>query len=338
MNQRVLVTGAGGFLGGAVARLLVEHGYRVRHLSRHRYPALDTLGIEQATGSLENPQAVRRAVAGCDAVCHVAAKAGIWGSLGDYWRPNVLGTRHVLSACRAEGIPRLVVTSSPSVVFHHGDQQGIDESTPYPNHYESLYSRTKAVAEREALAANSPTLAVCALRPHLIWGPGDPHLLPRLAARARAGRLRRVGPGGLVDTTCVENAAHAHLLALQRLAPGAPCAGKAYFIANGQPTNLWELVNRLLAAVGEQPVTKTISPKLAYAAGVAAELAWSCLHLPGEPPMTRFVARELATAHWFNLAAAQTDLGYQPVLPLDTAIARLARWHSKGGKVPGAQK
>ena len=336
MNQRVLVTGAGGFLGGAVARLLVEHGYRVRHLSRRRYPALDTLGIEQATGSLENPLAVRRAVAGCDAVCHVAAKAGIWGNLGDYWRPNVLGTRHVLSACRAEGIPRLVVTSSPSVVFHHGDQQGIDESTPYPNHYESLYSRTKAVAEREALAANSPTLAVCALRPHLIWGPGDPHLLPRLAARARAGRLRRVGPGGLVDTTCVENAAHAHLVALQRLAPGAPCAGKAYFIANGQPTNLWELVNRLLAAVGEQPVTKTISPKLAYALGVAAELAWSCLRLPGEPPMTRFVARELATAHWFNLAAAQTDLGYHPILPLDTAIARLARWHTEGGKMPSA--
>ena len=327
MSQSVLVTGAGGFLGGAIASLLVENGYRVRHLSRSHYPKLHQLGIEQFKGSLEDPHAVRRAVAGCDAVCHVAAKAGIWGSLADYWRPNVLGTRHILSACKAEAIPKLVITSSPSVVFHHGDQQGINESAPYPKQYASLYSRTKAIAEREALAANSPSLAVCALRPHLIWGPGDPHLLPRLVARARAGRLRRVGPGGLVDTTCVENAALAHLLALQRLAPGSPCAGKAYFIANGQPTNLWQLVNRLLGAVGEKPVTKTIPPRLAYALGVASELAWACFHLPSEPPMTRFVARELATAHWFNLAAAQTDLNYQPILSLDAGINRLTQWH-----------
>ncbi len=327
MSERVLVTGAGGFLGGAIARLLVKEGYAVRHLSRRAYPGLATLGIEQHQGSLEDSGAVRLAARGCDAVLHVAAKAGMWGPLGEYWRANVLGTRRVIEACRREGVGRLVVTSSPSVVFHHGDQQGIDETTPYPTHHENLYSRTKAQAERESLRANGPDLAVTALRPHLIWGPGDPHLLPRLVARNRAGRLRRVGPGGLVDTTCVENAAHAHLLALSRLCPGATCAGKAYFIANNAPMNLWELVNALLVAVGEKPVEKSISPRLAFAAGVAAEILWGCLRLPGEPPLTRFVARELATAHWFDLTAARRDLGYQPVISLTDGLARLGTWH-----------
>jgi len=251
----ILVTGAGGFLGGAVARQLRDRGGAVRSFSRSAYPAFTELGVEQIAGDLADAGAVARAVRGCDAVIHTAAKAGVWGPEHEYFCANVTGTRNVLAACRAHGVRTLVYTSSPSVVAGDHDLNGVDESVPYPPHHLAAYPRTKAQAEREVLAANGPDLATVALRPHLIWGPGDPHLVPRLLARARAGRLRRVGDGSnRIDTTYVENAAAAHLLALDRLRPGAACAGRAYFIAQGEPLPLWEFVNRVLALAGLPPV------------------------------------------------------------------------------------
>lgn len=322
--RTILVTGAGGFVGLALAKMLVARGDHVRHYSRREYPELDRLGVVQHTGSLQNPGALARAMEGCDAVAHVAAKAGVWGSLGDFWRPNVLGTRAVLEACRKTGARSLVVTSSPSVVFHPGGHEGADEGEPYPARHASPYSRTKAIAEREALLANGPDLAVTALRPHLVWGPADPHLLPRLYSRARAGRLFRLGSGGLVDTTCVANAAHAHVLALDALMPGAACAGKAYFIANGEPLPLWDLIDRLLVAGGLPRVTRSAPVALARAAATVAECLWGCLALPGEPPATRFVVDELSTPHWYSLEAARRDLGYGPVVTMEQGLLELA--------------
>jgi nucleoside-diphosphate-sugar epimerase len=205
--------------------------------------------------------------------------------------------------------------------------EGGDESLPYPLRYEAHYPKTKALAEKLVLAANSPQLATVALRPHLIWGPGDNHLVPRILARGRAGKLRRIGDRpNRVDTVYVDNAARAHLLAAERLAPGSPPAGRAYFISNGQPLPLWEMVNRILAAADIPPVTRSISPKLAYTIGCICESLWCLLRLPGEPPMTRFVAHELSSAHWFDISAARRDLGYQPDVSIDEGLAILRHW------------
>ena len=325
--MRALVTGGGGFLGGAIVRRLLAAGHRVRCLSRGRYPDLAALGVEQHQADLADRAALRRACAGCDVVFHVAARAGLGGRWWDYYRANAIGTRNVVSACRDHGIARLVYTSSPSVVFDGRDMEGVHESVPYPHHYEAHYPRSKALAERHVLAANGPDLVTVALRPHLIWGPGDNHLVPRILARARAGRLRRIGAESkLVDSVYVDNAADAHVLAAERLSPGSAVAGRAYFISNGEPLPLWDLVNRILAAGGLGPVTRAVPRRLAWLAGALGEVAWGVFRPGREPPMTRFLASELATAHWFDLAAARRDLGYVPRVSIDEGLARLARW------------
>jgi nucleoside-diphosphate-sugar epimerase len=326
-----LVTGGGGFLGGAVVRRLVDRGDAVRSLARGDYPALRELGVEIIRGDLADRETVLRAIEGCDLVFHVAAKAGVWGPSKEYYRVNVEGTRHILDACRAAGVRRLVSTSSPSVVFDGRDMEGIDESAPYPAHFEAPYPQTKAEAERLVLTANGPDLATVALRPHLIWGPGDNHLVPRILARGRAGKLRRIGRAiKLIDATYIDNAADAHLLAADRLAPGSPVAGRAYFIAQGEPIPLWDLVNKILAAGGLPPVTRTVPLPLAEAAAALCEAAYRAAGASTEPPLTRFVVRELATAHWFNLDAARRDLGYRPAVSTAEGLERLAAWLRDG--------
>jgi nucleoside-diphosphate-sugar epimerase len=221
-------------------------------------------------------------------------------------------------------VGRLVYTSTPSVVYSGPVENG-NESLPYPKRYTAAYPQTKAIAERAILAANGPDLLTVALRPHLIWGPGDPHLIPRVLARARAGKLRRVGTGPvMVDVTYVDNAATAHVLAADRLRPEAPVAGKAYFISNGEPVDLWAFLNRVLEVAGLPPVTKTISPWKARFAGRVLETVYRTLRLPGEPAMTRFVAAQLSTPHWFDISAARRDLGYEPRVSIDDGLKRLA--------------
>jgi nucleoside-diphosphate-sugar epimerase len=323
-SMMALVTGGGGFLGGAIVRRLLGRGDSVRSLARNHYPALESLGVEQHQGDVADAGAVLKATAGCDVVFHVAARAGIWGRYNDYYRANVVGTENVLDACRQHGIRRLVYTSSPSVVFNGRDMEGVDESAPYPDHYEAHYPRTKAMAEQMVLRANGPDLATVALRPHLIWGPGDNHLIPRLLARARAGRLRRIGRDvKRIDSVFVDNAADAHLLAADRLAPGSTIAGRAYFISQGEPVPIWDLVNRILHAAGLGPVTRSMPFGVAYAAGWLLEKWYGLLRREEEPPMTRFLARELATAHWFDIGAARRDLGYEPAVSIEEGLRRL---------------
>jgi nucleoside-diphosphate-sugar epimerase len=322
--MKVLVTGGGGFLGGAIIRGLIARGDTIRSLSRSEYPVPRALGVEQVRGDLADPETVRHAVKGRALVFHVAAKTGIWGPYTDYYRSNVTGTHNVIAACRACGVERLVFTSSPSVVFNGHDMEGIDESVPYPEHYDAFYPATKAEAEQLVRATNDGTLATVALRPHLIWGPGDTNLVPRIIARARAGRLRRIGRrANLVDSTYIDDAATAHLNAADRLAPGSPIAGKVYFISQGEPWPLWDLINRILRAAHLPPVTRTIPPALALMAGRICEAAAHALRLENEPPMTRFLARELSSAHWFNITAARRDLGYQPSVSIEEGMRRL---------------
>jgi len=328
--MNALVTGGGGFLGAAIVRLLLARGDRVASFSRSRHAELDALGVTQHHGDLADADAVARAVAGCDIVFHVAAKAGVGGRYAAYHRTNVVGTANVLTACRRHGVRRLVYTSSPSVVFNGRDMEGVDESVPYPERYEAHYPKSKAEAERSVLAANGPGLATVALRPHLIWGPGDNHLLPRLLKRARRNRLTRIGPANkLVDSTYIDNAAAAHLLAADRLGPGSACAGRAYFISNGEPLGVWDLIDRILAAAGLPPVRRTLSVGSALLAGRVCAALWGLLPLPGEPPLTPWLVRELTTAHWFDLSAARRDLGYEPKVSLDEGLRRL-QLHFRG--------
>ncbi|MDP2186590.1 MAG: NAD-dependent epimerase/dehydratase family protein [Xanthomonadales bacterium] len=326
--MNILVTGGGGFLGQAICRLLVARGYRVSSFSRQAHPALDMIGVTQIHGDLANAEAVRAACASRDAVFHNAAKAGAWGAYADYHCANVIGTQNVLDACRAQGIARLVYTSTPSVTHRagHAVEGGNEIDTPYGDPFRAAYPTTKAIAERAVLAANGVTLATIALRPRLIWGPGDPHLLPGLVARARAGRLRLIdGGGNRIDTTYVDNAAQAHVDAFDHLWPGSACSGKAYFISNGEPRPLRDIVNALLCAADAPQVSASIPYRLAYGIGAACELAWRSLPLRGEPPLTRFLAEQLATPHWYDISAAERDFGYHPRISLDEGFSRLAQ-------------
>ncbi len=325
--MKALVTGGGGFLGKAIVKLLRERGDEVRSFSRNPHPALTEMGVEHCRGELADAGAVKRAAEGCDIVFHVAAKAGVWGPYEEFYRANVLGTKHVIEACRLHGIKRLVHTSSPSVVFDGSDMEGVDESVPYPEHFEAFYPQTKAEAEQLVLQANDQTLATVALRPHLIWGPEDNHLVPRILERGAKGALRKLGTREcLVDTVYIDNAALAHLQAADHLDVGSVVAGKAYFISQGEPLPIWDVVNRILDAGGLPPVTRTLSPALAYTIGVILEKVYGLIKLKGEPRMTRFVARELSTSHWFDLSAARNDFGYQPEVTFDEGLERLREW------------
>ncbi len=322
--MKALVTGGAGFLGLAIARRLRSLGAEVRSLSRGAHPELAQWGIVPLRGDVGDADAVRDAVADCDVVFHVAARVGGWGPREAFVRTNVTGTRNVIEACRSHGVRRLVFTSTPSVVHTGGDIEGGDESLPYATHFEAAYPETKAMAEREVLAANDDALATVALRPHLVWGPGDNQLLPRLIDRARAGRLALVGSGeNRVDMTYIDNAADAHLLAAERLAPGAACAGRAYFIAQGEPLPARELLDAFLDAAGLPPVRRRVPARIAWLAGAAAELLYRVTGREEEPPLTRFAARQLATAHWYDLSAARRDLGYVPRVDMREGLARL---------------
>ena len=320
-----LVTGGGGFLGGAIVRLLLARGDSVRSFSRGDYPLLREAGVDVRRGELSDASAVDAAVVGSDIVFHVASLAGIWGREEEYRRTNVVGTANIIASCRRLGVRRIVYTSTPSVIFNGRDMEGVDESVPYPDHYLAAYPRTKAEAERLVLAADGPDLATVALRPHLIWGPGDNHLVPRILARGRAGLLRRIGWGdNRVDSVYIDDAAHAHILAADRLDPGSTIAGRAYFITGGEPVPLWSLVDRILTAGGLPPVRKSISPSAAYAIGAVLEAVHRVTGNDSEPRMTRFLARELSTAHWFDISAARRDLGYVPSVSIEAGLQRLA--------------
>jgi nucleoside-diphosphate-sugar epimerase len=324
---QALVTGGGGFLGAAIVRKLLERGWRVKSVNRSPAPELAALGVEHRQANLVDLEAVCEASSGCDVVFHVAAKAGVWGRLRDFYESNVLGTRNVITACRRVGVAKLVYTSTPSVVHSGASIEGADESVPYPTRFEAHYPRTKAEAEQAVLAANSPELSTVALRPHLIWGPGDNHLVPSIVERQREGALRLVGDGSqLIDTVYIDNAADAHLLACDHLRPQARCAGRAFFITQGQPLPLRDWINMILAAAGLPPVNRSLPASAAWLIGGALEAVHAVLRLQGEPRMTRFLARQLGTAHWYDISAARRELGYEPRVSVEEGMRRLAIW------------
>ncbi|MGL6121818.1 MAG: 2-alkyl-3-oxoalkanoate reductase [Shewanella sp.] len=352
--QHAFVTGAGGFLGKAICLRLLAVGIKVTGFARGHYPDLEALGVIMHQGDLVEPQQVQQAMQGCDIVFHVASKAGVWGDRDSYFCPNVKGAANVIAACKALKINKLVYTSTPSVTFTGQDESGIDESTPYATSFLNYYAHSKAIAEKMMLDANQVgevalehpdvtqfssqvtsqvttqatvpyALKTVALRPHLIWGPGDPHLVPRVLARGRLGKLKLVGrEDKLVDTLYIDNAAYAHVLAALELCQAKPkCQGKAYFLSNDEPITMAKMLNLILACAALPPVTQRVPQSVAYVAGAVLESVFFLLKKQEEPLMTRFVARQLSCSHYFDISAAKRDLGYRALVSIDEGMVRL---------------
>jgi len=320
---KILVTGGGGFLGTAICRQLLELGHHVVAFQRGDASHLKTSGIRVHRGDIRDEAALLAAAGNCGAIIHTAGKAGIWGDPREYERINVDGTRNVIGVCHKLAIPFLIYTSSPSVVHGSKDIEGGDESLPLETRFLAPYPATKARAEQMVLAANSAALKTTALRPHLIWGPGDPHILPRLADKVRRGRLALPGVGKLVDTVFVDNAARAHIDALNELSATARCAGRAYFISNDEPLPQGEIIGRLLAAVGIRVVILPVPVFAARCVGAVCETVWKLLRIATEPPVTRFSADQLCTAHWYDITAAKRDLGYRASVSITEGLVKL---------------
>ena len=328
--MQVLVTGGGGFLGRAIIMRLVERGDAVCSLARNYYPQLEKIGVSQLQGDISSREVADRACRQKELVFHTAAKPPPWGRYTDYHKTNVTGTQNIIAACTRHQVARLVYTSTPSVVFNGEDLEGVDESFPYPDKYKAPYPRTKALAEQEVVKAAAGGMKAVILRPHEIWGPGDPHFVPRIIARA--AKLKQIGNGrNLVDTTYIDNAADAHILAADKLAENPGLSGKIYFISQGEPIPAWDMINAILKSAGLEPVRGSIPYPIAWIIGALLEVAYKTLRLPGEPQMTRFLAEAVSKAHWFDLGAARRDLGYRPGISTAEGLQRLEDWlkHSR---------
>jgi nucleoside-diphosphate-sugar epimerase len=345
-KMKALVTGGGGFLGcyivekRYIVEKLVHRGDSVRVFSRSRYEELEALGAETVQGDIRSYVAVNEACKDIDTVFHTAALAGVWGRKKDFFDINVTGTENVIRACIENGVRKLVYTSSPSAIFGRDDIKGANEAgCPYPKEYLCEYARTKAIAERKVLAANGKDgLLTVALRPHIIWGPRDNHLIPRIIDRAKKRKLKKVGDmANLVDIVYVENAADAHLNAADVLSEGSPAAGRAYFISQGEPVNLWDWIDNLLELVGAPKIEKRVPFKAAYFAGTVMEAVYRIFCIKKEPLMTRFIAAQLAKSHYFDITAAKRELGYSPAVSTEEGLKRLVE-HLKGSTSNGEKK
>jgi nucleoside-diphosphate-sugar epimerase len=311
--MNVLVTGGGGFMGMALIKRLIADGHRVVSYSRREYPLHWALGINSIQADIRDYDALETAVRNMDMVFHLAAKVGIWGEYDDYYSVNVTGTENVIKACQRQGVRGIVFTSSSGVVFNGSDLEGIDESYPYPEHHGSHYSATKALAEQLINEANSEQLKTISLRPHLVWGPYDSHLVPGVLKRAATGRLRRIGDQEhFIDTTYIDNMIDALMLAAEALGSKPEAAGRNFFITNGEPARVWDFVNSIIQIAGHAPVQKKIPERVALFAAGMSEWFHRKLNLKTEPFMTRFSIRELCTNHWFDISNAREILGYQP--------------------------
>jgi nucleoside-diphosphate-sugar epimerase len=323
--MNILVTGAGGFLGFEIAKMLKLKGHNVYNFSRNHHPKLDTISIKTILGDLRNSSDIEKALEGIEVVFHVAALAGVWGKKIDFFSINYHGTKNLVDACKKLDIKKLIYTSTPSVVFGSNDLKGVDEDTPFPSKYLTHYAHSKSLAEKYVLSNNTDRFQTCALRPHLIWGPGDPHIIPRLVDKAKKNRLKIVGDGkNLVDVIHVKNAAHAHVLAFEKLSQNSSIAGKAFFIGQEEPVCLWDFINKILETKKIKPVRGKISFRFAYVLGAIFEFIYSILKIfKTDPPMTRFVSMQLAHSHYFSQKRAKEELGYSPIISIDEGLKTL---------------
>lgn len=326
MKEKVVVTGGGGFVGKALCLALIKNDIEVVSLARGNYPELIREGVThiQCDLSRATEDELLPYLKGVTTIYHTASKVSMWGRFDDFFATNVVGTRVLLNAAKKSGVPYFIYTSSPSVIADGTDLRGIDESYPYPEHFEGYYPATKAQAEQEVLAANSQrSFYTVALRPHLIFGPEDRSLIPAILKRASQKRLTQVGSGqNLVDLTYIDDCIQAHLKARQALEHNPAARGRAFFISQGDPVSLWPWINTVLEHHGLPPVARKISLPIALRVAKVMELIFRLLPAKFEPPFTRFLAHEMATDHYFSLDAARNLLGYHPSMTVAEATKR----------------
>lgn len=328
--QRVVVLGGSGFVGRALVQRLVGDGIETAVVARSGFSEAEPSGVRFLSGDIGDADFLKNSLAGYDTVIHLAAKSGIWGDKNEYYTTNVVGTQNVLDACRANNVAALVYASTPGVVYQKDDLCGVNERTPYARNFLCDYVRTKALAEQMVLAANSEGLKTIALRPHLIWGPGDFNLIPRLLGQARCRQLKRVGDGhNLVDVTFIDNAVDAFVLAAKNLHGSATGAGKPYFISQGEPVNLWNWLNKFFRRLDIPIVEESIPFQKAYLMGMLMEKTFSLARIKREPCITRFLAVQLAKSHWFSIENANRDLGYFPRVSTAEGINTILQWVNK---------
>ncbi len=322
--MKVLVTGGGGFLGFHIVKQLIERGETVTVIGRHHYPHVARLGATSIVADIRNYASIESHFKETEEVFHTAATADIWGDWQKFYDINFVGTKNVVDACLAHGIKRLIHTSSPSVVFDGKSQKNLDESTPYASKWLAHYPRSKMLAEKYVLEHNSPQLQTVALRPHLIWGPGDPHIFPRLISKAKKGQLAIVGDGqNEVDIIYVENAAKGHLQAAEALKnTGAP-AGKTYFLGQSAPVKIWDFITEVLKRENVAAVNKRIPFRFTYALAVILEWTHKLFRIKSEPRMTRFLACQLSQSHYYNHKRAKDDFGYDPKISVEEGLDRI---------------
>jgi nucleoside-diphosphate-sugar epimerase len=335
---KCLVTGAGGFVGKALCLRLLAEGHQVCGLARGKYPDLERAGVRMyqidlsqvatSPANTKQPDApLAQALEGVQAVFHVAAKVEMWGHYQDFFAANVLGTRRLLQQARASGVRQFIFTSSPSVVAGTGDLIGVDESQAYPERHLAYYPQTKALAEREVLQAQTHDFATIALRPHLIFGPGDSHLVPTILEKADRGHLAQIGDGtNLTDVCFIDDCVQAHLDAWRALERNPAVGAKAYFISQGEPIKLWQWINQILECSGRPALSRKVPTRLAYTLATAFEgfaiIRQSLGGAVRQPRLTRFLVHEMASSHYFNISAARTALGYSPRYTIAQAMQR----------------
>ena len=322
--MKILVTGGGGFIGMALIKRLIAEGHKVTSYSRREYPLHWALGISSIQADICDLDALKKACKGKDLVFHLAAKVGIWGDYKEYHSINVTGTSNLIEACRKQGVGRLVFASSASVVFDGADLEGIDESFPYPEDHGSHYASTKAKAEQLILEANSEELKTISLRPHLVWGPYDAHLIPGILRRVGSGKMRRIGDQEhFIDTTYIDNMIDALILAAEALKSNPEASGKALFITNGEPARVWDFINSIIQIAGHPPVQRKVPEKLALFGAGVSEWFHKVFKIKSEPFMTRYAIREMITNHWFDISSAREILGYEPGVSYAEGFKRL---------------
>ncbi len=321
---KVLVTGGGGFVGMALIQRLVKTGYEVSTFSRNKYEVHEKLGIGIHQGNIKNLVDFEKACLGIDVVFHVAAKVGIWGTYREFYETNVIGTKNVIEACKKNGVKKLIFTSSASVIFDGSNLEGVDESMDYPKRSVSHYTNTKAQAEKLILDANSERLITVSLRPHLVWGPGDTQLIPKIIERAKTGKLKKIGKKDfLIDHTYIDNLIDAHILAMEKLEFSSNISGKTFFITNGHPLHVWYFLNGILKAKGIPPAEKSVSKKTAMTIAQVLEIFYSFFKIKKAPFVTPFLVKELCSHHWFNISAARQLLDYSPNIDFENGLKYL---------------
>ena len=332
MANNILVTGGGGFLGLEIVKQLLDKGHKVTSLSRNHYESLEVLGVKTLKVDLTNTEEISKLdLKQFDCVFHVAALAGVWGSYDSFYNINYMGTKNLVDKCLEDQVSKFIYTSTPSVVFGDDDILNGDESLEFPSKYYTHYAKTKSMAESYVKAKSSNSFLTISIRPHLIWGEGDPHLIPRLKEKARSGRLKIVGDGdNMVDIIHVSNAAHSHILAMESLSDRPELSGNSYFVGQERPVNMWHFLNQILEVYKIEKIEDRVSFSIAFYLGFVFEVIYKIIGIKSpEPPMTRFIALQLAKSHYFSHAKAKCDLGYSPILTIEEGLLKLKEEYLK---------